>query len=175
MYSLPCDHCDQPIAVSPSKAGQAMDCPHCGKSTLVPNLGQLKRVALADASLESTPIVAESTGTSATGSIAFVALALLATACLVVASFCGIRWFLIEVPTTTAQHIEETKAALQDASAAQLIIEYESIEEYGIDVDKPFPYQIIANTKSEWGFNAAVAAAVGSLAVVGAAVSATRR
>lgn len=175
MHSLPCGHCDQLIPVSPSKAGQSVECHHCGQTTLVPKLGELKKLALAATEGEQVPIASGSPDTSASGSIAFVALAMLATACLVIASFCGIRWFLIEVPSTTAKHIEATAAALKDASAAQLIVEYESIEEYGIDIDTPFTYQAIANTKAEWGFNAAVAAGIGCLAVVGAAVSASRR
>jgi hypothetical protein len=175
MYFLPCAHCEQPIAVSPSKAGQSMECPQCGQAISVPNLGELKKVAVVDTDHRPAPSDSRSSDANATRSIAFVVLALLATACLVVASFCGIRWFLIEVPLTTAQHIADAKAAFQDASAAQLIVEYESIEEYGIDIDKPFSYQAIANNKAEWGFNAVVATAVGSLAIVGAAISASRR
>ena len=175
MYSLPCSHCGQPISVSASKAGQEVPCPHCESSVQVPKLGELKSLAPA-AEVDSNAPAAQAAGShSAAGSIVFVALAMLATACLLVAGFCGIRWYLIEVPLTTQQHISETKVALQDASAAQLIIEYESLEEYGIDVKKPFPYQMIANTKAKWGLNALVASAVGTAAVLGAATAASRR
>ena len=152
-----------------------VECPKCEQTTLVPKLGELRKAAQSDETSQPKPASTESSGISTAGSIAFVALALLATACLVIASFCGIRWFLIEVPSTTAEHIEETAKALKGASAAQLIVEYEGLEEFGIDVDKPFQYQAIANTKADWGFNAAVAAGVGSLALVGAAASASRR
>ena len=175
MYLLHCGHCNQPISVSASKAGQEMACPHCESTVQVPKLGELKRLATSGKVDTTTPAAPVPGSHSAAGSIVFVVLAMLATACLLVAGFCGIRWYLIEVPLTTQQHISETATALQEASAAQLIVEYEGLEKYGIDVKKPFPYQMIANTKAKWGFNALVAAAVGTASVLGAATAASRR
>jgi ribosomal protein S27E len=175
MYSLPCGQCDQSITVTASKAGQEVECPRCGQTVVVPKLGELKGLAGLASGDELDPTAVDSSNPSAAGSILFVFLALLATGCLVVATFCGIRWFLIDVPSTTGQHIAEIEAALMDASAAQLIVEYENLEKYGIDVDQPFGYQVIANTKAKWGYNALVAAAIGGVALIGAALSAMRR
>lgn len=182
MYSLPCNECDQPISVSASKAGQRIPCPQCGTEVVVPKLGELKRLPKASGGPSSdTEGSANETdlgpsGNAASGSsIVFVTLAFLATACLIIAFYCGIRWFLIEVPTTTEQHIAATTAAMKKASAAQLIIEYESLEKFGIDVASPFPYQITANNKAKWGLNALVAASLGGVAVLGAGLSARKR
>jgi DNA-directed RNA polymerase subunit RPC12/RpoP len=182
MYLLPCDECDQPISVTASKAGQQISCPQCGAEVVVPKLGELKRLQVpqggqsraADGSTNPSN-VGPPDNVASGSSIVFVTLAFLATACLIIAFYCGIRWFLIKVPTTTEQHIATTTAAMKEASAAQLIVEYESLEKFGIDVASPFPYQVTANTKAKWGLNALVAASLGGVAVLGAGLSAKKR
>ena len=73
-------------------------------------------------------------------------LGLIATACLLVAGFCGIRWSLIDVSGTTEQHIANYREQYKGLTAAELIREYEQMEKYGLDLAAP-----LTNTRSRKG------------------------
>ena len=175
MYLLPCSDCDQSITLSASKAGQEVECLHCHTMVAVPKLGELRNLPLVEGTESATKSATSSGGPSAGNSIAFIVCALVATGCLLVASYSGIRWYLIDRPTNSDTHIAELKAAYQKAPAASLILEYESIEKLGIEGAGPYQYKVIANTKADWGFNALVAAAIGAASVAGAGLAASRR
>lgn len=98
----------------------------------------------------------------------FLVLGLIATAALVIAVFCGIRWGLIEVPMTTQGHLAELSKAYQEIPPAQLIREFEQMEEFGIDAGAPYGYKKIENQKTEWGRNAMIAGAISLLSAAGA-------
>ncbi|WP_146514067.1 hypothetical protein [Rubripirellula amarantea] len=172
MYSLTCPHCQHAIPVAPSKAGQEMLCPECQRAVQVPKLGQLKSLPRVD-SVEDGGGRRElgARGLSDSSSIVFVICALIATACLLVAGLCGIRWYLIESQTTTEEHVALLAEQYSKANAAQLIREYEQMEELDIDIGGPYGYKVTQREKDDWGFNALMAAIVGSLAFVGALVS----
>jgi hypothetical protein len=132
-------------------------------------LGQLRRLPLAEeapaADPKSPPEQIESSLLRRAG---FVCLGLVATASLLVAGFCGIRWGLVEVPSTTEQHIARYRAEYAKLTAAELIREYEDMEKYGLDLTVPYRYKQAELEKKEWGRNASIAAAVGGAAVLGA-------
>jgi hypothetical protein len=96
-------------------------------------------------------------------------LGLIATACLLVAGFCGIRWSLIDVPLNTEQHIATYREQYKGLTAAELIREYEQMEKYGLDLASPYNYKKQERTKRRWGQNASIAAGLGGLAILGAA------
>ena len=100
--------------------------------------------------------------------VAFAGLGLVALAGAVIAVFCGIRWVLIEVPTTTEAHISELRETYQELSAAELVREYQNIEQLGVSVPAPMRYQVIGEEKRRWGRNALIAAAIALLAVTAA-------
>ena len=64
----------------------------------------------------------------------FLVSGLTAIVCLLVASFCGIRWAMLPVPNSTVGHIESTRADMKSFTAAELIRAY---ERNGEDSDRP--------------------------------------
>ena len=137
-------------------------------------MGQLRQLPLAeDDSKEAHPRGGE---TSMGRSTAFVALGLIATASFLVAGFCGIRWGLIDTSFTTEEHIATYREQYSELSPAQLIREYEQMEEFSIELAGPFKYKQEEIEKKAWGRNASIAAVVGGLAILGAfAVTTSQR
>ncbi len=162
MYLLPCTSCDAGIPVSPSQAGGQAQCPLCGASVDIPKLGELRLLAKVEETVDSKENLA---GREASGarSIGFGLFAFLAAGCLLVGSFCGIRWFLTDVPLTSEQHIAELRQQYKAIEPAQLIREYEQMEKYGLELPEPYTYQIAANAKRDWGRNALIAGGLGSV------------
>ena len=101
-------------------------------------------------------------------SAGFLVLGLIATASLLVAGFCGIRWVLIDVPNTTEEHLTTLRAQYRELSAAELVREYEQMDKYGIDLVMPYNYRKQQIKKDKWGRNASIAGAVGGLSILGA-------
>lgn len=171
MHLLPCPNCQTPIPVSPSQAGNRMSCPSCQSDVDIPKLGELRRLSLAEEPSSSPGAAgADKTDRSIARGTGFLVLGLIATASLLIAGFCGIRWVLIDVPTTTEGHIAEVREQYRDLTAAQLIREYEQMERYGIDLVTPYGYKKLQIEKDSWGRNASIAGAVGGLAFLGAFV-----
>ena len=84
-------------------------------------------------------------------SAGFLVLGLIATASLLVAGFCGIRWVLIDVPNTTEEHIATYREEYRELSAAELIREYEQMDRYGIELVTPYKYKAIADQERTAG------------------------
>ena len=101
-------------------------------------------------------------------SAGFLVLGLIATASLLIAGFCGIRWVLIDVPTTAEQHIEQIREQYRGLTAAELIREYEQMDRYSIDIVTPYNYKKLQIEKDGWGRNASIAGGVAGLAFLGA-------
>jgi len=173
MYRLPCPHCQSTASVAASRAGDRMPCPSCGEEFVVPKLGDLRQLhGDTPGTANAEPAGIESAAGSGR-SLAFVAFGVLGIASLLVAAYCGVRWALIDVPYTTDSHLAEVATLYLESPPAQLIREYEQMEELGIDMAMPLRYQVTADTRREWGLNASVAglvglAAVGTLVVLGA-------
>ncbi|MGB7327580.1 MAG: hypothetical protein WBD31_22070 [Rubripirellula sp.] len=163
MHLLTCPACQDSIPVTTSQAGERMTCPACQSPVDVPTLGQLRKLPVTEESAAQSPELRETAGG---GSIAFGVFGLIATAALLVAGFCGIRWALIDIPINTESHIAEFEQAYQEIEAAQLIREYEQMEEFGVDVAMPYKYKTLANTKSDWGWSSAIAGAVAAIAII---------
>ena len=103
-------------------------------------------------------------------SFGFVAAALVATASLLVAGFCTVRWAIVDVPLTTEQHIAEYAEAYRSSSPASLIHEFEDMEKRGLELPARYNYKTLEVNKATWGRNALVAAAIAALAILIAAV-----
>ncbi len=166
MYLLTCSHCQASVPVSPAQAGDEMSCPACTQSVRVPKLGELRQLPLADQS-DTAGDAPQATG-SMGANTGFVILGSIATISLLIASFCGIRWALVKVPTTTTEHVNQLREAYQVAAPAELIREWESMEKYGVDIVSAYSYQNLANEKRIWGNNTVIAAAVGGLSILAA-------
>ncbi|QDT07658.1 hypothetical protein K227x_60860 [Rubripirellula lacrimiformis] len=165
MHLLTCPSCELSIPVANSQAGERITCSGCQRPIDVPTLGKLRQLPEADQPGADAGPPAGETGN---GSVGFAILGLIATGALLMAGFCGIRWALIEVPLTTEVHIEEFGKAYQGLDPAQLIREYEQMEEYGIDLGPRYKYKQIEDDKTRWGRSGLAAASVGLLAVLGA-------
>lgn len=108
--------------------------------------------------------------------VAFVTCSLLAVASLLIAGFCGIRWVLIKNVGSTAAHIESIRTEYAKVSAAQLVREFEDMDNLSLELTLPFSYKQIENKKRDWGQSASIAGAVGGIAFVAAVLTAgTRR
>ncbi|TWU58684.1 hypothetical protein Poly51_14630 [Rubripirellula tenax] len=164
MHLLTCPECQVSVPVATSQAGGRTQCSGCQAILEIPTLGQLRQLPVAEGSVNDDDAYVNPA--SSGGSIAFGIVGLLATAALVVAAYTGIRWSLIDVPVTTDLHIAEYQNAYTKLPAAQLIREYEQMEEFGIDVALPYTYVTMANTKSDWGWTSATAGGVALLAVL---------
>jgi hypothetical protein len=166
MYSLTCPHCQASISVSPAQAGDEISCQACGNAVRVPKLGELRQLPRADEptatekSLDDSEVGGRNMG--------FVFLGSIATICLLVASFCGIRWAMLSTPITTAEHIEHLRNAYKVAKPAELIREWESMEKYGVDIATPYNYHREATEKRGWGTNAVIAGGIGALCILAA-------
>ncbi len=166
MHLLPCPHCQASIVVSPSQAGDETTCPECQASVAIPKLGDIRQLPLAD---EEPTVQATAQGEpSSWHSAAFLVLGLIATASLLIAGFCGIRWSLIEVPGTTEEHIATYRQEYAALTAAELIREYEQMERVTLDLGGPYKYKRDEMTRNKWGKNASIAAGVGGLAILAA-------
>jgi hypothetical protein len=175
MHLLPCPACDRSIAIAPSQAGDRTNCPHCHCEVDIPTLGQLRQLAVADRPAEQSPPSATEE-TSVARRIGFGLFSLLAAGSLLVAGYCGIRWFLIEVPATSAKHVEALRTEYMSLDPALLIGEYEEMEKYGLDLPEPYEYKTLENARHAWGRNTVIAAVVALLSIlVTVALAATDR
>lgn len=171
MHLLPCPSCQASISVSPSQAGDETTCPKCQSSVVIPKLGQIRQLPLAEDGPSGGQTVAKGEMETSSGRRAgFVVLSLIGTASLLAAGFCGIRWSLIDVPSSTEQHIARYREEYAKLSAAELVREYEDMEKYGVELGRPYRYKTMEMTKKKWGQNASIAAGIGGLAILGAVV-----
>ncbi len=176
MHLLPCPACQAPIPVAPSQAGDHTNCPACEVEVDIPKLGQLRQLPLAESDVGAKVASTQrDAGGLSAGQAGFVFLGVIATASLLIAGFCTIRWSLIEVPMTTEEHIAKFREAYQELKPAELIREYEQMEEFGLDIASPYNYQNVALEKRNWGRNASIAGGVAALSILGAAVLAGGR
>lgn len=160
MHLLPCPSCESSIEVAPSQAGNQITCPSCGASVPIPKLGQLRQLPRAEQSDQVRDTGAAREAGGGGGSIAFGLLGLIATASLLIAGFCAVRWVLMEVPTDTESHIAELQAAYKDLKPAELIREYEQMEEFGLDMPMPYKYHTAQMERAVWGRNSLIAGGV---------------
>lgn len=172
MYLLPCSHCDASVPITTSQAGGAADCPACHAQVEVPTLGKVRQLPMSESGIASEQ-KRQAAASSGGGSIGFLVLGMIATAALVIAGFCGIRWFLIDVPLTTQTHIAEYEKAYQGIEPAKLVREYEQMEKYPLDLVPMYTYKKTEQTKADWGRSAAIAGGVGLLAAIGAFLAGT--
>ena len=173
MYLLPCPECQKSVSIAPSKAGEALACIYCQAAIQVPKLGELRLLPKADDVDEGVVIQKNSRDFSPVARTGFLISGFAATACLLIASFCGVRWMLLPVPTSTAEHIESTRNDIQSFNAAELIRAYEEMEKIPIDLTRPYVYKEKENIRNRWKMNTIYAGSAGLLAVGIAAFFAT--
>ena len=166
MHLLPCPECQTEIKVAPSQAGDTVTCQKCQHEVAIPKLGDLRQLPRVDDAADTAS--ATSGGASGTVRGGFLGLALIGVICFLIAGYCGIRWSLIDVPTTTDEHVAMIREQYATAPAAKLIRGYEQMERDGIDLGTPYTYKMRAIEKSGWGKNASITAGVGALAILGA-------
>ncbi|TWU40789.1 hypothetical protein [Novipirellula artificiosorum] len=168
MYQLPCPHCDAVLDVSPSRAGEQRTCPSCHQSVQIPKLGELRQLPEVNTDAADVGIATHYDETGLAPRMGMVVLGLIATAALLTAGYCGIRWALVDVPYSTETHLAEVHEKYPKLKAAELIREYEQMEDLGLDLPNPYPYKLQELEKRGWGRNAAIAAAISFFSTLGA-------
>lgn len=186
MHLLPCPSCQTSLPVSLAQAGESVTCPSCQANVDIPKLGDLRRLPLDQNSLSGTDNGEEGRGGSRGAAadrwqpslasdrsrwarVGFLIFGLLAAASLLTAGYSAIRWSTSELPATTEEHISTIRLELQTRTAAQLVREYEDMEERGIDLGGPFHYKELSNRRARWARVASVAAGIGTLSLLLAA------
>lgn len=153
-----------------------MRCPECSQSVAVPKLGDLKELPTIG---ELENVSAEKNFSSATveadSPFVVVALGLIATAALLVASYAALRWYLSPVDLTTESHLELYQEEYQKLPAALMIREYESIEKFGLELPIATPYIKQAEQRRQWGTAAVGSAIAAALSIIGVAFLSRRR
>ena len=189
MYRLDCPHCQSPTPVGPASAGDTVPCDSCGQSIAVPRLGDLKRLPPVDPAESPTdqksaarsdtsakPRSASPTRTGGDSNPILLAIAgLLIVGGLLTAGFCGFQYYLSEVPMTTQRHLAEYDQVYREVPPANLILEYESMEEQNIDLAGPLVYVKMGQTKRRWATNAIAGLAVASVGLGGVLIASGRR
>lgn len=172
MHLLPCPECEKQIPVSPSQAGDQATCSHCGQVVPIPKLGDLRQLPRAEET-DSSKAAAGTTPReiSTPRRAGFLLFGLVAVASLLVAGFCGIRWFLIEAPSTAETSLESVREGYATIPAAQLIREFEDMERLTLELTRPYDYKLQQNERRAWGTRASIAGAVAAIAVVGAGLT----
>jgi hypothetical protein len=163
MPLLPCPFCSTTVDVPTSRAGSEIDCPSCQKSIPVPKLGELRKLASQTTGSTANPSIA---GVGSGPRAAFALLMGIATIAIIGGSYCMVRFAAIDVPATTEDHIAEVEQMYSQIPAAQLVREWQELEDFSPEIAHPYVYQEIADEKSLWlrngliGFSIAAAAGV---------------
>lgn len=167
MHQLPCPHCQTRLTVAPTQAGESIDCPACAQKVAIPTLRDLKRLPRAEPGQDAPPTTAPET-LGMGQRVAFGTLGAIALVGLLVSGFCWVRWASVDVPITTEGHIEQFRDLYADLSAAELIREYQDIEQFGVDLAAPLTYRVTEMTKNRWKRNALVSTGISAVAILAA-------
>ncbi|MEM1067248.1 MAG: hypothetical protein AAGG48_06975 [Planctomycetota bacterium] len=167
MHLLPCPFCESTISVAPSQAGDQATCNECQKQVQIPKLGQLRQLPTdTSADDKSGAERLESTDASIILRAGFLTSGLIAVGCMLIAGFCGIRWSLIQSAGSTQKHIESVREEYAGAQAAQLVREFEDMDNMSLELTLPYQYKVIENERNAWGRSASIAAIAGGIAVL---------
>lgn len=147
MPTFPCPHCSRLLEVATSRAGGEVPCPHCARRVAVPKLGELRR--LESAATRTAPAAAPAE-TSVARRIAFVTLLGIAAVTGLVGAFCIVRYAAITVPETTEGHIAQLQELYPQLPGGQLVREWQDLERFTPALAGPYPYQQLADEKSDW-------------------------
>jgi hypothetical protein len=174
MPLLPCPHCDQKVLVAISQAGTEVTCQGCQQSIRVPKLGELKKIAADEAQQSGASDVSSTAGTTAadqTGRrIIFGGLLAICGVAAVAGLFCLVRYLSVEVPATTEMHIAEIERLYRESPAAQLVREWQQMENYNLEASGPYLYKKLEKEKSRWARNSLIAGGVLVLAASSAVI-----
>jgi hypothetical protein len=163
MPTLTCPHCSEPVEVAVSRAGAEVPCPACRQLVQVPKLGRLRE--LENAAGPTTP-QASSGGPLVGRRVAFASLLAIAAFAAAIAAFCLIRYATIETPYTSQEHIAEIDQMYPELPPAQLVREWQQIEQFHPDISGPHRYKIVANEKASWLRQGLIALTVAAIAAL---------
>jgi hypothetical protein len=170
MYLLSCPNCQAELSVAAAQAGDSISCSSCQSEVAIPKLGELRNLPQTAEGQNEVSGGSRSVG----GTIAFVVLSLIAVGALLGAGYNAIRWAMIETNVTHASHLAEIQTEYRKVEPAAMIKEFEDMEKYSLDLVTPYKYQVTANEKSRWGWNAVAAAGLALLCGAGAFIGASR-
>jgi len=169
MPLLPCPHCSAVIDVPVSRAGSELNCPTCQQIVAVPKLGELRKLDAAN----SASVEVAALGSSAGRRAVFALLLAISAISAIAGTYCLVRYFAIEAPISTDQHIAEVEQAYGQIAGAELVREWQEMENFSPELSNRYVYQAIADERSGWltkaviGFVVATAVAIlATLAIV---------
>ncbi|HBJ39130.1 MAG TPA: hypothetical protein DDZ51_31165 [Planctomycetaceae bacterium] len=129
----------------------------------VPKLGELRKLQSQSAESAAKP-PASSTATGQR--TAFALLMAIAAIAIVGASYCVVRYAAIEVPATSEDHIAEIEQLYSQMPDAQLVREWQEMEDFSPELASPYVYQLVAEEKSRWLRNALIGFAIAAVSGV---------
>lgn len=174
MPLISCPLCSATVDVPTSRAGSEIECPSCKQTIPVPKLGELRKLQLQNSAATSNTTAPRDTIARNAGAgqrVAFGMLMAVAALAIVGASYCMVRYFAIQVPATTEDHLAEVEELYPQMSAAQLVDEWKQMEDFSEQLARPYMYQVIAEEKSSWLINAMIGFAVAAIAAIIALIS----
>lgn len=167
MYLLSCPNCQAELSVTPAQAGDCIRCQKCNGEVAIPKLGELRALPQIDDGPTDAEIQSQPLG----GTVAFVALGLIAVASLLGAGYNAIRWAMVETTMTTELHLADVEETYAKSEPAVMILEFEDMEELSLDLITPYKYHVTVLEKKKWGWNATIAAAMALVCGIGAFVA----
>lgn len=167
MPHLPCPHCSHTLEVAISRAGAEIPCPACGKTVSVPKLGQLRQLEGQD----EAPAASAAASSAVLGRrVVFAALMAVAALAGCVAAFCFVRYAAIKPPMTTAEHIAEVEETYAQLPAAELVREWQQMDQFHPEIATPHRYKLVADEKAGWLQQGLIALSIAIIAALTATV-----
>lgn len=158
MHLLTCPACQSQVPVAPARAGEQIACPSCEAVIQVPKLGELRKLPRQEASGATTPAAGQQRS-----NVAFASFFLLCVLASMVTLFCGTMYLMSRAPVTTESFLADREKDHQKASPADMVIEFNAMEERSLDVRIPYSFQTEVDVKMGWRNRALISAAVTGL------------
>ncbi|OUT58181.1 MAG: hypothetical protein CBB71_14205 [Rhodopirellula sp. TMED11] len=158
MHLLTCPDCQSQVPVAPARAGEQIPCPSCEAVIQVPKLGELRNLPRQEAPVATTPKADQPRS-----NVAFASFFLLCVLASMVTLFCGTMYLMSQAPVTTESFLADRKVDHQQASPADMVMEFNAMEERSLDVRIPYSFQTEVDVKQGWRNRSLFSAAATSL------------
>lgn len=143
LFTCSCGH-DFPVSLA--QAGQSVECPQCRESLMLPKLGALKLLPLAEDSPQTPPRSRWSLGRGIAFSVMFFGM----VAALVAASVFSYQWLRIEKPPTVEKVIADGKEHIQNRNATELFDFWLEYGEPGLSTRKTMTVEYVRSVRDGW-------------------------
>lgn len=150
MHIFTCS-CGQTFPISPARAGQSVDCPHCGQAVSLPKLGEIKQLPLADAGQKSD---SDANKWNAGRGITFSMLMAGLLATIIFGGYSSYQWLSIEKPPTEDEMISMGQAELETREPLELFEFWINYGRPGMGTRHTPGYMQVQRYRDKWKFRA---------------------